>query len=307
MKPLSINPGPLANIVPSMSLNADNSARIIDCHVHFWDLDLLRYPWIERGTLFDRTFLPLDYLRAAEQALAPVSGMIFIEADAHSSCSRREALWVAQLAAAEPRIRGMVARVALTEGASVTADLEALATLPLVKGIRDNIQGHAPGFALQPSFVAGVRAVGRLGLHFELCLKHHQLDETLELARRCPEVSLVLDHCGKPAVRNGEREPWLSQIRRLATLPNVVCKISGLATEADCERWRPDEVLWYARQAADAFGPARILFGGDWPVCDAAGGFGKWYRAAQALTASWSSAEKDGFFRRNAERVYRLC
>lgn len=290
-----------------MSLNRDSdTAPIVDSHVHFWDVGRLRYPWMEPGSLLDRTCSPQDYLRAAQQARAAVSAMIFIEADAHSSCSVREARWVAELAAAEPRIRGMVARVALTEGSCVAADLEAVASIPLVKGIRDNIQGHAPGFAVQPSFVAGVRQAGRLGLHFELCLKHHQLDETLELARLCPEVALVLDHCGKPAVRSAQREPWLSQIRRLAALPNVVCKISGLATEADCERWRPEEVLWYARQAADAFGPARILFGGDWPVCDAAGGFGKWFRAAQELTASWSSAEKDGFFCRNAERIYRL-
>jgi L-fuconolactonase len=117
---------------------------------------------------------------------------------------------------------------------------------------------------------------------------------------------LVLDHCAKPDIRKGERQPWLSQIRQLAALPNIVCKISGLATEADWEQWSPEEDLWYARQAADAFGPARILFGSDWPVCEATGGFMKWLRAAEMLTAPWSSSERQGFFCGNAERDYRL-
>lgn len=280
--------------------------KIIDSHAHFWDVDTLVYPWIEKGSLFDRSFSLQDYLRASAEAAVPVSGMIFIEADTDSACSLREASWVQELAAADHRIRGIVARVPLTEKSSVAADLEAVTALPLLKGVRDNIQGHAPGFAVQPSFVHGVRLVGRRGLHFELCLKHHQLDEALELARQCPDVPLVLDHCGKPGIRKGQREPWLTQIRRLAALPNIVCKISGLVTEADWERWHPEEILWYARQAADAFGPTRILFGSDWPVCEAAGGFDKWFRVAQTLAASWSATDRESFFSRNAERVYRL-
>lgn len=280
--------------------------KVIDTHVHFWDTRTLLYPWIDQGSLFDRTFSLQDYLQSVADAQPPISGMIFIEADAHSSYSLREARWVQELAAADPRIRGIVARVPLAEGSSLAAGLEAVAAIPLVKGIRDNIQGHEPGFATQRSFVRGVREVGRHGLHFELCIKHQQLGETLELARQCPDVPLVLDHCAKPDIRNGEREPWLAQIRQLAALPNIVCKISGLVTEADWERWQPEEVLWYARQAADAFGPDRILFGSDWPVCEAAKGFGRWFRAAQELTLSWSITDRESFFWRNAERVYRL-
>jgi len=281
--------------------------KIIDAHAHFWNVDTLSYPWIEKGSLFDRSFSVRDYLRACARAAAPVEGMIFIEADADSSCSLREARWVQGLAAADPRIRGIVARVPLTEGRSVAADLEVLTAMPLVKGVRDNIQGHAPGFAVQPSFVRGVREVGRCGLHFELCLKHHQLGEALELARQCPDVPLVLDHCAKPDIRKGEREPWLTQIRQLSALPNIVCKLSGLVTEADWERWQPEEILWYARQAADAFGPARVLFGSDWPVCEAAGGFQKWLGVVRTLADRWSAADRESFFYRNAERVYRLA
>lgn len=278
--------------------------KVIDTHAHFWDVKALRYPWIEPGSIFDRTYSLQDYQRAAAEV--PIGRMVFVEADAHASCSLREARWVQELSAVDPRIQGIVARVALTGNPDVSADLDAVAALPLLKGVRDNIQNHPPGFALQPEFVQGVREVARHGLHFELCLKHGQLGETLELVKRCPETRFVLDHCAKPDIRRGDREPWLTQIREVADLPNVVCKISGLVTEADWEKWRPEEILWYARHAADAFGPTRIMFGSDWPVNEAAGGYVKWYRLAAELAASWSTADQESFFYRNAQRVYRL-
>jgi L-fuconolactonase len=260
--------------------------------------------YAERGLFFDRTFAPQDYRQAARGQ--PVAGMIFVEADADTSCTLQEARWVQSLCATEPAIRGIVARVALTGNASVIDELETLAAMPLVRGIRDNIQGHPPGFATDAAFVRGVREVGRRGLHFELCIQHHQLAETLELARQCAEVPLVLDHCAKPDIRAAAREPWLSLIRQLAALPHIVCKISGLVTEADWERWQPQDLLWYARQAADAFGPDRILFGSDWPVCELAGGLARWLPVAEALAAPWSPREREAFFFGNGQRVYRL-
>ena len=276
----------------------------IDTHAHFWDVKALRYPWIEPGSIFDRTYSLQDYQRAT--ADIPISRMIFVECDARPSCSLREARWVQELAAVDPRIQGIIARVPLTANPNVLAELDAVTALPLLKGIRDNIQNNPPGFATQSAFVQGVKEVAQRGLLFELCLKHWQLGETLELVRQCPEARFVLDHCAKPDIRAGIREPWAAQIRAMAALPNVVCKISGLVTEADWAAWRPEEVLWYARQAAEAFGPDRIMFGGDWPVNEAAGGFAKWYRVATALAASWSAADQESFFCRNAERVYRL-
>jgi L-fuconolactonase len=278
--------------------------QVIDTHAHFWDVKALRYPWIEPRSIFDRTYSLRDYQRAA--AGIPISRMIFVECDAHPSCSLREARWVEELAAVDPRIQGIVAHVTLTGNPDVGADLDALSALPLLKGVRDNIQNNPPGFAISEAFVRGVKEIARRGLHFELCLKHGQLDETLELVRHCPEARFVLDHCAKPDIRGGGKEPWATQMRAMAALPNVVCKISGLVTEADWEKWLPAEILWFARQAADAFGPARIMFGSDWPVNEAAGGYAQWYRVAEALTASWSAADRESFFYRNAERVYRL-
>ncbi|MCM8730274.1 amidohydrolase family protein [Hephaestia sp. GCM10023244] len=276
---------------------------IVDTHAHFWDVERIDYPWIEAGSPFDRSFSLEDYQRAS--AAVPIERMVFVECDAHPRCSVVEAEWVTGLAKADPRIQAIVARVPLLAD-DAAARLEAVAAMPLVRGVRDNIQGQAPGFALHDSFVRGVRDVARCGLHFELCLKHHQLDETIELVRRCPEVRFVLDHCAKPDIATGLREPWRSQITEMAGLPNIVCKISGLVTEADWTRWEPEEVLWYARAAAEAFGPERIMFGSDWPVNEVAGGYERWFQLAKDLASAWDQRDRDRFFRGNAERIYRL-
>lgn len=277
--------------------------QIVDTHAHFWDMEALRYPWIERGSPLDRNFLPEDYQCASLDI--PPQRIIFIECDAHPLCSIAEADWAASLACIDPRIEGVVAHTSLLAD-TATATLDAMVARPLVRGIRDNIQGHEPGFALQSDFVRGVKNVHRRGLHFELCLQSEQLEEAIELVRRCPEGTFVLDHCAKPKIRAGLREPWHTSIRAMAALPNVICKISGLVTEADCEKWRPDDVLWYARAAAEAFGAERIMYGSDWPMTEVAGGYPRWFHLAEALAAPWSARDRDRFFRGNAERVYRL-
>ncbi|MFT4091471.1 MAG: amidohydrolase family protein [Asticcacaulis sp.] len=277
--------------------------RIVDTHAHFWDVEAIDYPWIEAGSPFARSFHLEDYQRVTEGL--PVERMVFVECDAHARHSFKEAQWVSDMVAREPRIQAIVARVSLMD-AGVAQTMAAVTSLPLVRGVRDNIQNNPAGFALQAPFVKGVQEVHRRGLHFELCLKHHQLGETIELVRQCPEGQFVLDHCAKPDIAGGQREPWAAQMRELAALPNVVCKISGLVTEADWQNWVAHEVLWYAQVAADAFGPDRIMYGSDWPVSEVAGGYMGWFRLAQALAVNWSEDERDRFFRRNAERVYRL-
>lgn len=277
--------------------------QVIDTHAHFWNVDLLDYPWIEPGSPFARNFLLADYRRVSAEA--PIERMVFVECDAHPSCSVAEAEWVAGLAKIDPRIQGIVARVPL-HAPDAMERLDAISAMPLARGVRDNIQGHEPGFALGDVFVEGVRQVASRGLHFELCLKHHQLAETVELVRRCPEVRFVLDHCAKPDIAARSREPWHGEMAQMAALPNVVCKISGLVTEADWDDRDADALLWYARAAVTLFGPERILFGSDWPVNEVAGGYMRWFRLAGQLAGDWSPEQRDLFFRGNAERVYRL-
>ena len=149
----------------------------------------------------------------------------------------------------------------------VHEELVALAQFPLVKGVRRNLQSETDAnFCLRPDFIAGVHALAEFDFSFDLCVAHYQLPAVTELVRCCPEVCFILDHCGKPAIREQIFEPWAGQMILLAALPNVACKISGLLTEANLANWKASEVQPYVRHAIHCFGFNRVLFGGDWPV-----------------------------------------
>ena len=154
----------------------------------------------------------------------------------------------------------------------------------------------------------GRRTEGRLarhGLSFDLCVKSWALGYALELARLCPDVTFILDHIGKPDIRHGLREPWWTQMRDLAALDNVYCKISGVITEAQ-PGWRPEDLLPYVAHAIDCFGFNRVMFGGDWPVSSLTHPYGTWLAFVTDAIAGSTAAESWALFQGNAKRVYRL-
>lgn len=276
--------------------------RVVDAHVHFWEPESLEYPWLAELPALARAFRPADHARAC--AGAPVRQLVFVEANCRPDQALREAQRVAQLAAADRRIRAIVAFVDLTGGEAALA-MDSLAEVPLVRGVRHNIQGNPPGFCLQPAFVAGVREAGRRGLSFDLCATHDQLAEVVELARHCPDTALVLDHCGKPPIAAGTLDPWRDHIRQLASLDHVSCKLSGLLTEAG-DRRADEDLLPFAHHVAEAFGPNRLMYGSDWPVLTLAGSYDEWYGFTLRFTEGWSQAETRAFYEENAARFYRL-
>lgn len=277
---------------------------VVDSHVHFWDPAELDYPWLDALPALRRPFGPAEY--AAASAEAPVERVVFVECNPAPGQGVAEARRVQRLAEAEPRLAGIVAFADLLDLGSLVGVLDELSSLPLLRGVRHNIQGNPPGFCLQPAFVAGVLEVGRRGLSFDLCATHDQLGEVAELAARCPDTRLVLDHCGKPAIRDRAMEPWRDSIARLASLEHVWCKLSGLLTEADPARWSEDDLLPYADHIAAAFGTGRLMYGSDWPVLTLAGPYGAWYQFTRRFTRDWSPDEARRFYRDNAAEFYRL-
>lgn len=274
---------------------------VLDAHVHVWDPAELHYPWLAGLPTLARAFLPADYRAVA----APVARWLFVEANCLPDESGREVRFVERLAAEGAPVAGIVAFADLAApAAAVGRALDALARSRLVKGMRHNIQGHPPGFALRRSFVDGVAEVGRRGLPFDVCATHDQLGEVLALVERCPDTRFVLDHCGKPAIRDRRFESWAADVARLAEHQRVSCKLSGLLTEADPARWREADLVPYAEHAIACFGRERVMFGSDWPVLTLAGTFGDWYGFTERLTADWSAAERRGFYGENAGRVY---
>ena len=282
--------------------------RIVDSHVHFWDPEVLHYPWLTGVPPLHRAFLPRDYAAATGQI--PIGRMVFVEANCRADEAGREVEFVERLVRAEPRLAGIVAFVDLaqgigTRGSGLGKTLDALSRSPRVKGMRQNIQGQPAGFCRQPAFVEGVREVGRRGLVFDLCATHDQLGEVVDLVRDCPDTRFVLDHCGKPAIRDRGFEAWSADVTRLAAYENVCCKLSGLLTEAGAT-WCLEDLVPYAARVVECFGSERVLYGSDWPVLTLAGDYGSWYGFTQRFTQGWSVAERSGFYADNAARVYDL-
>lgn len=274
----------------------------VDSHVHFWDQQVLPYPWLVEVPKIAGRHTPAELLH--ESAGRSPEKIVFVECGAPWL---DEVGWVERLAASEPRIAGIVAKCMVNEGATTVAHLAELKKHLLVRGVRHLIQHEPdPDFCARPEFIAGVRAAGAVGLSFDLCCFHHQMPAVVRLARACPDTRLILDHFGKPGIRARLLDPWRAHLAELASLPNVDCKLSGLITEADHAAWQPADLKPYVNHALATFGPGRLLFGGDWPVAKLAGAYPRWLEVARGLVAHLTADEQDAIFRRNALRVYRL-
>lgn len=280
---------------------------IIDAHVHLYDPGAINFTWMSEVALLNKPHLPPYY----DERAAPVvvDGIVFLEVDAAVGEHVDEALWVSELGKSEPRLQGIVASVPLEKGpAAVETDIATIAQLPLARGVRRLIQGHAdePGWCLRPDFVDAVKLLPTYDLSFDICIFHSQMADAIELVHRCPEVSFILDHIGKPGIREGITEPWWTEMRELASLPNVICKISGVVTEADHQAWTYDQVAPYVAHAIECFGFDRVAFGGDWPVAELAIRYAEWVAMVDRITAGASDADLQKLYRDNAIGFYKL-
>ena len=279
---------------------------IIDAHVHLWNPARFRMLWLEEVPAIMRPYELDQYL--AQTAGLPIEGIIYIEVDVPPEDALREAQWIVDCAQHDARIQGIVAAAAIEERERLRPYLESLVALdPRIKGVRRNLQGEtAPGFCLQPAFVEGVRMLPEYDLSFDLCLTHIQLPDVIRLVRLCPETRFILDHLGKPDIRDHMLDPWRDHIRELASCPNVMCKLSGMVTEADHQQWVPEDLAPYIAHILDTFGEDRVLFGSDWPVMLLATSYPRWVQVLDDLTAHLTPAAKRKLWSENARRCYRL-
>lgn len=281
--------------------------KYIDTHVHFWDQSVIDYPWLTEAPAIAAPHRPADLRALADGVSLELAGIVFEEADCLPAHALREAQWVTDLAQEEPLIRGIVAHAPLQEGEAARPHLAALAELPLAKGIRRLIQGEPDGFCIRPDFVRGVQLLPEYGFSFDLCIYHPQLGDVLALVEQCPDVAFLLDHIGKPGIAAGRLEPWKSQIRELASRPDIHCKLSGVTTEADHQQWRRDDLRPYIEHILDCFGPDRVMFGSDWPVVNLAADYHTWFAIVQESISHFSPADQQKIMHDNGERFYRLA
>jgi L-fuconolactonase len=277
---------------------------VVDAHVHLWDPERLDYPWLAGEPELRRPFGPDDLHTDGHELTAAV----FVEAGRVADQAPAEIAWVERIAARWPVLRAAVAHADLERGADVTGDLRRLAASPLVRGVRRNVQDEPDDFAVRPGFVTGTRLLAEHGFTADICVRHRQLPAVLDLVTRVPEVTFVLDHLGKPPVRGDQpATAWRENLRRLAGAPNVVCKLSGLTSEADPVRWQPADVLSYLRFALAEFGPERCMFGSDWPVARLSTSYGRWVQVVVAALGDRPAGDRHHVLRGTALRTYRIA
>jgi L-fuconolactonase len=238
----------------------------IDAHQHFWNYSAAEYPWIGAGLeRLARDYLPSDLepLLAAKQ----IDGSVAVQARQ----SVEESLWLLALAKAHPLVKGVVGWVDLRSD-RVGDDLRVLAANPTFVGVRHVVQDEPdPRFVLGEGFIRGLRQLRQHGLTYDLLLDPSQLPAAIELVELLPEQPFVVDHLAKPRFVAGEIDGWGRDIRAIARHDNVCCKVSGMVTEAVRRGWKRDDFTPYLDVVLEAFGPERLMFGSDWPVCLLAG------------------------------------
>lgn len=274
---------------------------VIDAHHHFWRYNPREYGWISDSmSVLRRDFLP-DDLEGAIRA-AGVDGVVSVEARQ----SLAETDWLLEMAEQHDFIRGVVGWVPLISE-HLTGDLERLRGRKKLKGVRHVLQDEPDEhYMLREDFNRGIRQLKDFDLRYDVLVFERHLPQTVEFVDRHPEQVFVLDHIAKPRIRDRVMSPWQENLRELARRPNVSCKLSGVVTEADYRSWTPRELRPYMETALEAFGPRRLMFGSDWPVCLLASGYQRWHQIVREFASELSPDEQSWLFGRTAIDAYAL-
>jgi L-fuconolactonase len=278
---------------------------IIDTHLHLWDYNRLRYPWLEEIPTLQGSFLLNNYNQACGSVA--VEKMIFVQCECDPLQYKDEIAFVSSEAQQDRRLSGIVAWAPLEKGDAAKPELEELAQNSLIKGIRRIIQFEEDiEFCLQPDFIKGVQLLPDFNWSFDICISHTQMANTAKFVKQCPEVQFILDHIGKPDIKNRLFQPWDSDIKELSEFENVFCKISGMITEADHDHWKKEDLKPYVDHVINCFGIDRVMFGGDWPVVTLAGNLPDWLTSLEWTVSGFSQDELKKLFVDNAMRFYRI-
>jgi predicted TIM-barrel fold metal-dependent hydrolase len=273
--------------------------RIIDTHLHLVYLDRFTYPWLSSVPALNRQWDIGHYL---DEALGlGIDTAIHMEVDVLARQAEDETRFVLEVD------RHVVAAVAQAhpETSGFPQQLERLAALPGVKGIRRLLQSDPDELSRSDLFRDNIRRLAAHGLSFDICVQSRQLPVARELAAACPDVQFVLDHCGNPLIAEGELADWSRDVAALAELPNVVGKVSGIVNHAPPD-WTAETLRPAVEHVIESFGWDRVVWGSDRPACVPNSGLTRWVEAARRIVAGASPSEQERLFWRNAERVYRL-
>ncbi len=273
---------------------------VFDSHVHFWKYDKEKYQWISR----DMKILREDHLPehfALVHKRNEVDGVIAIEADS----SELETHFLVELANTHSFIQGVIGWIDL-KLPNVEERLRYFAQYPIIKGWRYVLQNEADDIFIDPRFQSGIRALELFGYTFDLLIAPKQLKAAAQLASKFTDQRFVLDHCGKPDVRKGDRNEWEAGMKALAANPNVYCKVSGLFTETKWKDWKPADFYPYFDIVFETFGIDRVMYGSDWPVMLLSGMYVQWKSLLEKYMENYSQVDREKFFNLNVMQFYNI-
>ena len=272
----------------------------VDAHQHFWQYTSQEFGWInDPMAAIRQDFLPADLLPLLDEA--GIAATVAVQARQ----SLAETKWLLELADAQPRIAGVVGWVPLVDP-NVEHILETLCKNPKLKGVRHVLQGEPDEYMARDDFNSGIAMLRRHSLTYDVLILERQLPAAIRFVDKHPEQPMVLDHIAKPLIAAHELEPWRTRIREIAQRPHVFCKLSGMVTEADFRNWTIEQLEPYVETVLDAFGPERLLFGSDWPVCTVASTYDRWISVVKQWIAGLSANEQEMILGGNAQQFYGL-
>lgn len=274
----------------------------IDAHHHFWRYDPVEYAWIsENMSAIRRSFEPKDL--ALEIKAAGIDGVVSVQARQ----SLEETWQLLTYADQNDFIKGVVGWVPLS-APDLSRTLASVATHPKLRAVRHVVQDEPdPEYILHEDFNRGISALRPFHLTYDILIFERHLPQTIQFVDRHPNQVFVVDHLAKPRVKDGLLSPWRENMRKLAERPNVYCKISGLATEADHQHWTEEQLEPYMDAVLEAFTPRRVMFGSDWPVCLVAVPYRRWVKIVESATAKLSQTEQERFWSGTAREAYGLA
>ncbi|GET24045.1 amidohydrolase [Prolixibacter sp. NT017] len=274
---------------------------IIDAHHHFWEYDPVEYNWIDdEMSAIRRDFLPVNLQETILET--PVEGVVSIQARQ----SIEETDWLLKLASENEFIKGIVGWLPLRQR-NIKDLLEKYSGFSALKGVRHVVQGEPePEFLMGREFNRGIALLKDYGLAYDVLIFAHQLPAAIRFVKQHPEQLFVLDHIGKPEIKQNKITRWKQDLKELGRCDNVFCKVSGMVTEANYRTWTEEQLQPYLETVLDAFGPGRLLFGSDWPVCLVATEYSKWFDLVLRFFSTLSHDEQELIFGGNAQYVYHL-
>ena len=279
---------------------------VIDTHQHLWDLSKFRLPWTANNPQMNRNYTMADYL-AATSGIGIVKS-VYLEVDVDPTQQQAEADYVVELCRKK---EGPLAAAVISGRPAAESFRKYIAPYkghPYVRGVRQVLHGPdtPAGYCLQKSFISGIQYLGELGLSFDICVRAVELPDAAKLIDACPGTQFILDHCGNAKVQAADHNAWKRDMADVAKRKNVVVKVSGIIASAKPGAWTVEQLAPIVNHTLDSFGPQRVMYGGDWPVCTLAASYRQWYDALNQIVSTRPEAERRQLFHDNAARWYRL-